>query len=546
MVTVPLTSYPGYEKHPTFSPDGRQVTFSWNGEKQDNYDIYVVLTSGGAPLRLTTNPAPDTAPSWSPDGRYIAFIRDAGPSGAVYLISPLGGPDRKIAETKGHSVCWTSDSTSIGVPDKTSGISLVSIASGDERKLTSSPQSRMDDDCAFSEDGKYLAFVRWSTNVLGSVYVLPLTGEKPRRIMQEDSRIDGLAWLPGGAELLVGMTSSADWHFGLARLSLTAAPKYEPSRYVWAVDTSSPSVSHPSRTAPVRLVYERGVTDYNLYALDLGVGRDSQAPPARQFVFAPSTRLEMDPQFSPDGQKAAFSSDRSGSTAIWLSDRDGTHVAPVTDIPECLAGSPRWSRDSSRLAFDCSARSNFDIYVISAAGGHARRLTSDPSQEVLPSWSHDDRWIYFSSDRSGGWQVWKAPVEGGPAVEVTRSRGYEPFESPDGKLLYYSKESSPGLWSVPVEGGRETRVLDSVRHYWWAVADRGIYFVNLDDAPHASPSRQIGFYSFATRTVSQAGTMEHDLPPDMPSFAVTRDGRRLLFLQGDLAGSDLVLVDNFR
>ena len=60
IVSLPLTSYPGFEKHPSFSPDGRQVTFSWNGEKQDNYDIYVLLTSGGAPLRLTTHPAPDT------------------------------------------------------------------------------------------------------------------------------------------------------------------------------------------------------------------------------------------------------------------------------------------------------------------------------------------------------------------------------------------------------------------------------------------------------------------------------------------------------
>jgi dipeptidyl aminopeptidase/acylaminoacyl peptidase len=116
-VTGPLTTYPGFERHPGFSPDGRQVTFSWNGEKQNNYDIYVVLTSGGPPLRLTTSAARDTAPAWSPDGRYIAFIRDPGPSGAVYLISPLGGPDRKIAETKGHSVCWTADSTSIGTSD---------------------------------------------------------------------------------------------------------------------------------------------------------------------------------------------------------------------------------------------------------------------------------------------------------------------------------------------------------------------------------------------------------------------------------------------
>jgi hypothetical protein len=42
---VPLTSYPGLERHPSFSPDGNQVAFSWNGEKQDSFDIYLKLAA---------------------------------------------------------------------------------------------------------------------------------------------------------------------------------------------------------------------------------------------------------------------------------------------------------------------------------------------------------------------------------------------------------------------------------------------------------------------------------------------------------------------
>ena len=72
VVTVPLTSYSGFERHPSFAPDGKQVAFSWDGENQNNYDIYVMLASGGPPLRLTTDPAEDSAPAWSPDGRHIA------------------------------------------------------------------------------------------------------------------------------------------------------------------------------------------------------------------------------------------------------------------------------------------------------------------------------------------------------------------------------------------------------------------------------------------------------------------------------------------
>jgi serine/threonine protein kinase len=544
MTTVPLTSYPGYERHASFSPDGRQVTFSWNGEKQDNYDIYVVLTSGGAPLRLTTNPAPDTAPAWSPDGRYIAYIRDAGPNGGVYLTSPLGGPDRKIAGTTGHSVCWTSDSTSIGVPTENLGISLVSVASGEQRKLTSTPQSMVDDDCAFSEDGKYLAFVRWSTGVVGNIFVESVGGANPRRITPEGNWIRGLAWIPGTADLLAAMARATDWNFALVRFSADARPTSEPSRYLWAENASHPSLSQALRVAPIRLVYERAVTDYSLYALDLP--SSSRGLSAAQSPFAASTRDEMDPQFSPDGRKVAFASDRSGNSAIWVGDRDGSNIAQLTNVPECIAGSPRWSPDSMRLAFDCSAHGNFDIYLISAGGGPARRFTSDVSQEVLPSWSHDGRWIYFSSNRSGIWQVWKAQAVGGSASQVTRGGGYEPFESLDGKLLYYSKESAPGVWNVPVGGGPETRVLDSARHFWWAMADTGIYFVSSDDLQRGNTSKQLNFYSFETRTAAPVGTIEHELPPDTPSLAVSRDGRHLMLIQRDHAGSDLVLVDNFR
>jgi serine/threonine protein kinase len=547
MVTGPLTSYPGYERHPSFSPDGRQVAFSWNGEKQDNYDIYVVLTSGGPPLRLTTNSARDTAPTWSPDGRYIAYIRDPGPSGAVYLISPLGGPDRKIAETKGHSVCWTSDSTAIGASNETSGMSLVSIASGQHSNLTTAPWGLIDDDCAFSEDGKYLAFVRWSTSYSGNVYVSSSTGADPHRITAEENWIDGLAWMPTSAELLVGTTETGTWRLGLARLSAHPRSRAEISRYVWAQEGSSPSISKPSRSAPLRLVYERAVTDLNLYRVDLSTTRYSgDAVPIKRTIFAPSTRVEMDPQFSPDGRKLAFASDRSGSAAIWLCASDGSDLVQVTNVAECAAGSPHWSPDSRQIAFDCASRRKFGIYVVSAASGPARPLTDDPSHEILPSWSHDGRSIYFCSTRSGSSQVWKVAAEGGRAVQVTRGGGYESFESPDGKLLYYSKEKLPGLWSVPVEGGPETRVLDSVRHFGWAGADTGIYFVTFHRLPLASASSQINFYSFKTQTVVQVGTIVPELPLITPSLTVSRDGRRLVVVQGDQAGSDLVLVDNFR
>src|SRR5207344_326294 len=75
---VPLTSYPGSESQPSFSRDGNQVAFSWDGEKQDNFDIYIKLIGPDKPLRLTHDPASDSNPAWSPDGRSLVFVRLVG------------------------------------------------------------------------------------------------------------------------------------------------------------------------------------------------------------------------------------------------------------------------------------------------------------------------------------------------------------------------------------------------------------------------------------------------------------------------------------
>src|SRR6185369_6204743 len=123
---------------------------------------------------------------------------------------------------------------------------------------------------------------------------------------------------------------------------------------------------------------------------------------------------------------------------------------------------------------DSHARGDADIYILGVEGGLPRRLTTDSSDDVVPSWSKDGRWIYFSSNRSGNPQVWKAPVEGGNAVQLTEQGGFTPFESPDGKYVYYCKSfSAPGLWRVPLEGGEEMAVFNLKAGMWgnWALVN---------------------------------------------------------------------------
>jgi tricorn protease-like protein len=110
----------GLQNWPTFSPDGRQVAYVWNGEKQDNPDIYVKMISTGTQLRLTSDPAPDATPAWSPDGNYIAFVRRSSPDReTVLLISPLGGGERKVADFPGtFGMDWSPDGKWLAIAAK--------------------------------------------------------------------------------------------------------------------------------------------------------------------------------------------------------------------------------------------------------------------------------------------------------------------------------------------------------------------------------------------------------------------------------------------
>ena len=94
---VALNTFTGTESHPTFSPDGGQIAFAWDGEKQDNSDIYVKVIGEPAALRLTTDPGFDGYPAWSPDGRQIAFASTRG-DGGIYND---GGRGRAGAESGG-------------------------------------------------------------------------------------------------------------------------------------------------------------------------------------------------------------------------------------------------------------------------------------------------------------------------------------------------------------------------------------------------------------------------------------------------------------
>jgi Tol biopolymer transport system component len=242
--------------------------------------------------------------------------------------------------------------------------------------------------------------------------------------------------------------------------------------------------------------------------------------------------------------KIAFNSSRSGSYEIWTCDREGRNPVQLTSYNGPQLGSPRWSPDSRWIAFDNPRGNNSDIYVIGSDKGRPRRLTSGPSNNVRPSWSRDGRWIYFGSNRTGDWHIWKEPVEGGAAVQVTKKNlGQEVFESPNGKFVYYASSNAPGIWKVPVEGGEETRVLDEGGQNLWALTGEGICFFDLKNP--AAPALKLHSLMAGNTMLLRQFPRDTKIDTLSTALAVSPDGRWILYTQLDQAGSDLMLVENF-
>ena len=555
LVVVPLTSYTGSEDGPSFSPDGTQVAFAWDGEKQDNWDIYVKQIGVEPPYRLTNDPARDYGPAWSPDGRLIAFLRDLSPGKtAIMLIPQRGGSERILAEVNGALqtlpygpyLSWTPDSKwLVGATSRVGqhggGLHLYSTETGEQRPLTNPPIEEIGDTApAVSPDGRTLVFSRVSPDMYNVTLWLLHLGEgykplgKEEKVQTGNMTSVGATWLPDGSEFVFGSgTGSA---FGLWRIAVSngAIPK---RINLDASDASAPAISRLGN----RLAFATGKFDLNIWRVDVkGAGPKPGVP----YRFIASTQIQNYPAFSPDGRRIAFTSQRSGTEEIWICDSDGSKAVQLTSFGGSEMYGPSWSPDGQNIAFTGVQKGmKDDIYSISVNGGAPQRLTTHPAEDKWPFWSHDGKWIYFSSTRSGREEIWKMPSSGGEAVQITRNSGDAPRESPDGKFLYYMKgwPDAVSVWRASVDGNQEAKVLDSVHSEGqWSVGKEGIYFFRTPDKMGHS---DLCFYEFASGQIRKVLTIQR---PVDNHIAVSPDGGTILYPQSDESGSVLMLVENFR
>ncbi len=356
-----VTGLDGYEMMPSLSPDGNQVAFAWNGDKDgSNVDVYVSMIGTPAVHRLTTHPAMDVFPRWSPDGRQIAFVREwTDHAGRVYVVSPLGGPERKLSDFDAHfdrvalfgDLSWSPDGRYIAAArsstqreGESTGIYLIPVEGGEPRLVTQAKAPASDRDPAISHDGRRLAYFSCGNCCYGrcDVMTVELDAElrpmgAPRRLTSMNSQMEGLAWTRDGRSLIFRRLTGILYH--LWRVDVDG--RHPPERIeVTGVGARRPSTV-PSRD---RLVYGRPTDDTDIYQV---------GPKGSVHALSRSSFPDFYPTFSPDGTQIAFCSARSGDMSrIWVARADGSEPRQLTGDMQGGQYSPSWSPDGRTLAFE--------------------------------------------------------------------------------------------------------------------------------------------------------------------------------------------------
>jgi Tol biopolymer transport system component len=537
----PITSYPGRASQAAISPDGARVAFTWD-RNVGNFDLYTKALFGPA-ARLTTNSAQDLYPAWSPDGRWLAFVRTTEARSALMVIPSAGGEEREVRVLQG--IEWKADPTELSSPgpvwsrdgkdlvvsyqaegEPGTPLYMTPVADGSQlRRITNPGVGEIDQYPRLSPDGRWLAFVRQYTHSAADVFAEPANGGEARRVSSERTDIRGLSWMPDSRRLVFSAN-----RIGAYQLWCIAISGGEPKLIPTAGDSATePSVSPDGSW----LAYRASSLNANIWRAE--TAGDAASP--KKLIS--SSRQNHSAQYSPDGRKIAFISDRSGAWEVWIANADGSAPSQLTNFQGPMVGTPHWSPDGRWIAFDARPEGHSAVYVISSSGGEPRLLNRNSFEEKMPAWSRDGRWLYFNSNREGAVYIWKAPAAGGEAQVVCRCFARDVAESFDGQTLYFLSADFR-VWRVPVAGGTSQPVpglegIDTCRA--WAVTRHGIFMANQADR-----TGTILYYNFSTGRLERTRIVSGNLQFGIPNLSVSANGRWLIYSQEDAAQSDVLMV----
>jgi Tol biopolymer transport system component len=486
---VQLTFALGVEDFPTWSPDGRTLAYTATPIEHltpDRGDIWVTQTGKSQPVNRTADhPGGDCCPSWSPDGSEIAFW-SAREGGGYFIMSALGGPARKVLDLEGATYSapqWSlsgEELAAIVVTSEGCFVEIVNVRTRESRRLPLSGRRNERLDLAWSRDGRFFAYgdghhfqevTRLWVLRLSDGLVIPLTDGL--------TKVWSPAWSSDGRQLYFVSNRGGSMDLWSQKMAMDGTPAGEPQPVTVGLEMRHAAFSRDG----TQLAYSRGRPVGNVFRVPILEKRSASWDDAEQITFEQAFVEFFD--VSPDGERLALNSDRSGNPDLWILTMATGELIQLTSesTPDWH---PTWSPDGRELAFYSFRSGNREVWVLPLGGGPARQLTEGRTasvESVGAFWSPSGREIAFARRTGVKSDIYVVPAEGGASQLVAKSLSGSGFNqhpswSPDEKSLVFSADGF--LWRVPAKGGEPERLTKGPARYpRWSRDGRHIFFTGI-------------------------------------------------------------------
>jgi Tol biopolymer transport system component len=546
---VPLTSLDGYEVEPALSSDGKRVAFVWKHNHESH--IFVKFIGRAEMQQLTRGDGAESHPAWSPDGASIAFCRATPEGHDVLAVDALGGPERVLAHSTARplGIDYAPDGKSIAMADRAApgeepSLFLLLTESGEKRRLTTpndpaESHKAYDSEPSFSPDGRTVAFIRYIPGAaVGWVWMQRIGDRHATAVAGGTWTARQVKWSRDGKMLILAYEPVGPASAGLVALpadyrsSLRGDDELDAYRLPFGGGSQSLAV------AGDRIVFSAASDDPNVWRFPGPAAIEETAP----VKLIASTRDDIAWNYSPDGKRIAFSSDRdSKSWELWVADADGGNQRRLTDFG-AFGFMAEWSPAGDQIAFRGQPpNSILGVYVIDARGGIARRLTDETHRSGNGGWSPDGRSLYFrSSDPSGAnGQIHRFDFDTNRVTQIGQFGGSVPRVWRDRILC----GSADGVWSMNLSGGDLRRVIAHNRGSRTLWRDNLLYLTD-----RGTPGLALEMLDLVTGRTRRLRTFAPDELYDGGKMliAVSPDGKWILVTRVDHAGADLMEVDGWQ
>ncbi len=427
-----LTDFVGMKESPAVSPDGKTVAFVAliHGRRQ----IWLRLLAGGAPLQVTHDDVDHEQPRWAPDSSTLIYYTpsaDPAERGALWEIAALGGPPRRIASTiAGGDI--SHDGRRIALFQASAEhIELLTIARDGSRgeRVVRLPPHYLYRSLRWSPDDRSLAFQRDTLTLAYCLEIVPAGGGEAREVARSHW-LAGFSWLPDGSELVYSSSRGSTLLYPPIFNLRSVGQDGRHDRQLTYGDLSyvEPDVHSSGKLLVSRI---RSQSDIWKFPVDGTPGENTR----NGVRITHQTGQAQTPSVSPAGAEIVYLSNNGGHGNLWIARTDGSSVRQITyeRDPAVSVGAPMWSPAGDWIVFIVARGGDSSLSVIHPDGSGLHELVP---KGWGACWSHDGRWVFYTSIGNGPQHLEKIAIDGGEPVVVRSDVVWTSAAAADDTTMY--------------------------------------------------------------------------------------------------------------